>query len=172
MAMQRGLLPGEIEGLRNGLRRLDCRGNVVRMVLRELDRFACASGCGKISISIGGPHMGDIYNINGASASAIGPQARIGRVYQGGGAAAMSSEDWELIAGELAAIRRAVGIRSLAAPGLETRSAINGAQAAVRRRDFDGLRRSLLSAGKWIGGVATDIGANLVAEIIKREMAL
>jgi hypothetical protein len=115
--------------------------------------------------------MGDQYNIN--QAGAVGPNSSSNNiVFSQVNYTLPDSTNYELLADELATLKQVLISKAISPEHFTAIAEISKAEEATKSKDGNKVVKSLLSAGKWVLDAARDIGTNIVAEIIKKQMGI
>ena len=114
--------------------------------------------------------MGDTYNITG-QVGAVGREAKSEKnTFQQ--VSLNSSSDLSKLAEELTLLLAGMKNQPDAIDHFEELTVVKQAQEAAQQQDKPKLLEHLKSAGQWTFKVATDIGVNLAAEVIKKTMGM
>jgi hypothetical protein len=114
-------------------------------------------------------HMRDQYNIN--QAGAVGPKSSASNnVFNQVNYTLPNNTNYELLGEELIKLKETL-IQKASLPEHYTAIAeVANAEVATKTKDNNKIVKSLLTGGKWVLDVATDIGTSVVAEIINKQM--
>lgn len=113
--------------------------------------------------------MGDQYNIN--QAGAVGPNSSAKKnTFKQINYSLPENTNYEELSLELVKLKKRL-IENASTPEHYIAIAeVTKAEEASKSKDGNKVVKSLLTAGKWVFNVATDIGVNIVAEIINKQM--
>ena len=113
--------------------------------------------------------MGDQYNIN--QAGAVGPHSSANNnVFNHTNYTLPDNTNYEILGSELVKLKQElIGKATLPEHYIAIGEVVN-AEEATKSMDGNKFVKSLLTAGKWVLDAATEIGTNVVAEIINKQM--
>ncbi len=123
-----------------------------------------------VQIKIGELKMGDNYAAG--QVGAMGPQAHAHDISFHQVSARLAQIDMRTLAGELGTLRRKMRQKADAPEQDVAIGQIAAAEIAAQKGDASGVVHQLKNVGKWVGDFATEVGANIAAEVIKKSVGL
>jgi hypothetical protein len=113
--------------------------------------------------------MGDQYNIN--QAGAVGPNSIAKKnTFNQANYHLPENTNYDELASELEKLKKSLIEKATSPDHYTAISEVTKAEEASKLKDGNKVVKSLLTAGKWVFNTATDIGVNIVAEIINKQM--
>lgn len=113
--------------------------------------------------------MGDQYNIN--QAGAVGPNSSANNnAFNQVTYSLPDTTDYNLLASEIATLKQSLIGKASLPEHFTALAELTVAEEASKTKDGNKVVKSLLTAGKWVLDAAKDIGTNVVAEIINKQM--
>ncbi|OSZ79431.1 hypothetical protein CAP35_14610 [Chitinophagaceae bacterium IBVUCB1] len=113
--------------------------------------------------------MGDQYNIN--QAGAVGPNSSANNnVFNQTNYTLPDNTNYELLSSELAKLKQELIGKATLPEHYIAIGEVANAEEATKNKDGNKVVKSLLTAGKWVLDAATNIGTNVVAEIINKQI--
>ena len=113
--------------------------------------------------------MGDQYNIH--QAGAVGPNSSAKKItFNQVNYDLPENTNYEELGSELEKLKKNLINKATLPEHYTAISEITKAEEASKLKDGNKVVKSLLSTGKWVFNTATDIGVNIVAEIISKQM--
>lgn len=116
-------------------------------------------------------NMGDQYNINQAGAVGLNASAN-NNVFNQINYSLPANTDYELLAEQLVTLKQTLIERATSPEHFTAIADVAIAEEATKTKDGNKIVKSLLSAGKWVLDAAKDIGTDIVAEIIKKQLGI
>lgn len=116
-------------------------------------------------------YSGDIYNIQ--NAAAVGPHSSVSNDTFNQQIYILSENmDYNELAGQLVTLRNYLSANASGLAHQQAINAVENAREAADEKDGSKVIRALSAIGKWALNAATDIGTDIVAEVIKKSMGI
>lgn len=116
-------------------------------------------------------HVGDKYNIESSQVGAIGHEAKaVSNSFQQINQTAPDNFDFEVLTLELEKLKKALKEKAEQPEEFLSVSNVASAENASREKNYGKAIEYLKSGGKWVFETAKEIGVNVVAELINKQM--
>ena len=115
--------------------------------------------------------MRDNYNINKSQVGAVGPKAKsVKNKFQQNNYSVPEKLDYDSLSNELARLKEALVTKANSAEDYQAIAEVAEAETASNKKDGSKVVQHLLTGGKWVFNTAKDIGVEVVAELINKQM--
>lgn len=116
-------------------------------------------------------HMGDKYNIESSQVGAVGHEAKaVSNSFQHINQTAPDNFDFEVLTLELEKLKKILKEKAEQPEEFVSVSNVASAEKASKEKNYGKAVEFLKSGGKWVLDTAKDIGVNVVAELINKQM--
>jgi len=116
-------------------------------------------------------HMGDKYNIESSQVGAVGREAKAeSNTFQQVNHSIPENFDFEILSTELEKLKKALKDKAEQPEEFTALSNIASAEKASKEKNYGKVVEYLKTGGKWVLETAKDIGVNVVAEIINKQI--